>query len=59
MSNAYDGISAVQVAQSGLAYISNDANLMGQRKVQAVNGPLNDVCRQAVQSEISRQFFRQ
>lgn len=53
ISNAYDGISLAQVAESGLANISDDANRIRELTVQAGNGALNDADRQALQSEIS------
>ena len=53
ISNAYDGISLAQVAESGLANITDDANRIRELTVQAGNGALNDSDRQALQSEIS------
>jgi flagellin len=53
ISNAYDGISLAQVAESGLANITDDANRIRELTVQAGNGSLNDADRQALQSEIS------
>lgn len=53
ISNAYDGIALAQVAESGLASISDDANRIRELTVQAGNGALNDSDRQALQSEIS------
>jgi len=53
ISNAYDGISLAQVAESGLANITDDANRIRELSVQAGNGALNDADRQALQSEIS------
>ena len=53
ISNAYDGISLTQVAESGLANITDDANRIRELTVQAGNGALNDADRQALQSEIS------
>ncbi|GAC27158.1 flagellin [Brumicola pallidula] len=53
VSNAYDGIALAQVAESGLANISDDANRIRELTVQAGNGALNDADRQTLQSEIS------
>lgn len=53
ISNAYDGISLTQVAESGLANITDDANRIRELTVQAGNGALNDSDRKALQSEIS------
>lgn len=53
ISNAYDGISLAQVAESGLANITDDANRIRELTVQAGNGALNDADRRALQSEIS------
>jgi len=53
MANAYDGIALAQVAESGLANISDDANRIRELTSQAGNGGLNDADRKALQSEIS------
>jgi flagellin len=54
ISNAYDGISLAQVAESGLANINEDANRIRELTVQAGNGALNDADRRAIQGEISQ-----
>jgi flagellin len=53
ITNAYDGIALTQVAESGLANISQDANRIRELTVQAGNGAINDADRTALQSEIS------
>lgn len=54
ISNAYDGISLAQVADSGLSGINNDVSRIRELSVQAGNGLLNDSDRQAIQSEITQ-----
>jgi flagellin len=53
IANAYGGISLTQVAESGLANISDDTNKIRELTLQAGNGALNDADRSALQSEIS------
>lgn len=54
ISNAYDGVSLAQVAESGLQGINEDAQRIRELSVQAGNGALNDADRQALQSEITQ-----
>lgn len=54
ISNAYDGISLSQVAESGLSGINEDVNRIRELSVQAGNGLLNDADRRALQSEVTQ-----
>ncbi len=54
ISNAYDGVSLAQVADSGLSGINEDVNRIRELSVQAGNGLLSDSDRNALQSEISQ-----
>ncbi|MBT0584927.1 flagellin N-terminal helical domain-containing protein [Alteromonas oceanisediminis] len=54
ITNAFDGISLAQVAESGLEGINNDAQRIRELTLQAGNGALNDADRQALQSEITQ-----
>jgi flagellin len=54
ISNAYDGISLAQVAESGLSGINNDVNRIRELSVQAGNGILSDGDRQAIQAEVTQ-----
>lgn len=54
ISNAYDGVSLAQVAESGLSGINEDVNRIRELSVQAGNGILNDADRQAIQAEVSQ-----
>jgi flagellin len=54
VTNAYDGISLAQVAESGLSGINDDVSRIRELSVQAGNGILSDADRQAIQSEVSQ-----
>ena len=54
ITNAYDGISMAQVAEGGMAGISNDVNRIRELTIQAGNGIMSDADRQAIQSEITQ-----
>ncbi|WP_416305785.1 flagellin [Neptunicella sp. SCSIO 80796] len=54
VTNAYDGISLSQVAESGLSGISNDVNRIRELSIQAGNGLLTDADRKALQKEVSQ-----
>ncbi|MCC2615140.1 flagellin [Aestuariibacter halophilus] len=54
ISNAYDGVSLAQVAESGLSGISNDVNRIRELSVQAGNGLLTDADRRAIQAEVTQ-----
>lgn len=54
ISNAYDGVSLAQVADSGLSGISQDVNRIRELSVQAGNGILSASDRKALQSEITQ-----
>ena len=54
ISNAFDGVSLVQVAESGLQGINNDAQRICELTLQADNGSLNDSDRQVIRMEITR-----
>ena len=54
ISNVYDGISLTQIADGGLEGISNDTSRIRELTLQAGNGMLSDVDRQAIQEEITQ-----
>jgi flagellin len=54
ISNAFDGVSLSQVAESGLSGINEDVNRIRELSVQAGNGVLNDADRQAIQAEVTQ-----
>jgi flagellin len=54
ISNAFDGISLAQVAESGLSGINQDVNRIRELSVQAGSGILTDSDRQAIQAEITQ-----
>ena len=54
ISNVYDGISLTQIAEGGLEGISNDTSRIRELTLQAGNGILSDVDRQAIQEEITQ-----
>lgn len=54
ISNAYDGVSLAQVAESGLSGINNDVNRIRELSIQAGNGILSDGDRQAIQAEVTQ-----
>ncbi|TDO98686.1 flagellin [Marinomonas balearica] len=51
VANSVSGISATQIAQSGLESVTNDLNSLRELAVQAGNGIYSDSDRQALQSE--------
>ena len=54
VTNAYDGVSLTQVAESGLSGINDDVSRIRELSVQAGNGILNDADRQAIQAEVTQ-----
>lgn len=54
VSNAYDGISLSQVAESGLSGITKDVDRIRELSVQAGNGILSDADRSAIQAEVTQ-----
>lgn len=54
ISNAYDGVSLTQVAEGGLAGITEDVNRIRELSVQSGNGLLSDADRKALQSEVTQ-----
>ncbi|MFT4941194.1 MAG: flagellin, partial [Paraglaciecola sp.] len=54
VSNAYDGISLSQVAESGLSGITKDVDRIRELSVQAGNGILSDADRSAIQGEVTQ-----
>lgn len=54
INNVYDGISLTQIAEGGLEGISNDTSRIRELTLQAGNGILSDVDRQAIQEEITQ-----
>jgi flagellin len=54
ISNAYDGVSLVQVAEGGLTDINQDVNRIRELSVQSGNGLLSDSERRAIQSEVTQ-----
>ncbi|GAC34377.1 flagellin N-terminal helical domain-containing protein [Paraglaciecola polaris] len=54
VTNAYDGVSLAQVAESGLSGINNDVSRIRELSVQAGNGILSDSDRQAIQAEVTQ-----
>lgn len=54
VTNAYDGVSLTQVAESGLSGINDDVSRIRELSVQAGNGILSDSDRQAIQAEVSQ-----
>jgi flagellin len=54
VSNAYDGISLSQVAESGLSGITKDVGRIRELSVQAGNGILSDADRSAIQAEVTQ-----
>lgn len=52
--NANDGISFTQVAEGGLATISEDLQRIRELSIQAANGSLSDNDRQAIQEEVGQ-----
>lgn len=54
ITNAYDGISLAQVAESGLENINNDVNRIRELTIQAGNGILSAGDKKALQSEITQ-----
>ena len=53
LSNAYNGISLAQVAESGLQGIGEDVSRIRELTLQAGNGALNSTDREAIQQEIT------
>ena len=54
ISNAFDGVSLTQVAEGGLAGITEDVNRIRELSIQSGNGLLTDSDRQAIQSEVTQ-----
>lgn len=54
VTNAYDGVSLTQVAESGLSGINDDVSRIRELSVQAGNGILSDSDRQAIQAEVTQ-----
>lgn len=54
INNVYDGISLTQIAEGGLEGISNDTGRIRELTLQAGNGIMSDVDRQAIQEEITQ-----
>jgi flagellin len=54
IANAYDGVSLTQVAEGGLAGITEDVNRIRELSVQSGNGLLSDADRKAIQSEVTQ-----
>ena len=54
ISNAYDGVSLTQVAEGGLAGITEDVNRIRELSVQSGNGLLSESDRRAIQSEVTQ-----
>lgn len=54
IANAYDGVSLTQIAEGGLAGITEDVNRIRELSVQSGNGLLSDADRKAIQSEVTQ-----